>query len=77
MKKTQSLSDFELALENFDPMSLENKDNVELVPVTFWIPTEKKAAYDALQAKSNKKFCKLVKSLLIYSIDKAAAKIAS
>lgn len=57
-------------LENFDLSLSEDGSCPDDEPVTFWIPAEYKAKFDQLQRRSKRKFGKLVKEILKYSIDK-------
>jgi hypothetical protein len=57
-------------VDEFDFSKMRADPRGEVEPITFWVPCEYKAKYDLLQAKSGRKFGKLLKEVVKSSIDK-------
>lgn len=57
-------------IADFDPTLKTNGSKIkEGGPVTIWLPAEYKAKYDRLQERSNRRFCKKVRELIVAAID--------
>ena len=54
----------------FTPLLNEETETVETRGVTFWVPVEYKKKYEAIQAKSKRKFSKMLKEVIMKSIDR-------
>jgi predicted DNA-binding protein len=58
-------------LDNFHlESSTEMKGKPISVTLTLWVPVEYKAKYDRIQAKSGKRFAKVLKEVIKKSIDR-------
>jgi hypothetical protein len=69
--ETTNLNSFFKMIED-DLHSNQNGEPVKKEPVTFWIPTEYKEKFSALQSKSQRKFGRRIAELIMMSIDKVA-----
>lgn len=58
-------------LEKFD-LHRESDEKEGALPITLWLPAEVKAKYDLLQMKSKRRFGKLLKEIVIHSIERKA-----
>ena len=61
---------FEQIFAEFGPLTSEEKETVHTKGVTFWIPDEYKKKYEAIQAKSKRRFSKMLKEVIMKSIDR-------
>ncbi|NJM09324.1 MAG: hypothetical protein HC883_00030 [Bdellovibrionaceae bacterium] len=69
------LSDFEEELSRFElPDEAPAGEVVELGNLSFWVTKEHKEKYEAIQVLSKRRFGKLLKKVLMDSIDKVYAK---
>jgi hypothetical protein len=60
-------------MENFSINANETQAE-NLKPITLWIPENYKLKYDELQQKSNRRFCKKLRELMLAAIDKTESK---
>lgn len=56
-------------LETFDLAKAGNQSKEDVSPVTLWIPTSSKEKYDLIQKMSGRKFSKVLRKVLVKSID--------
>ena len=65
--KAKSLDDI---LKGFELSAAEDSASLrERRPVTIWLPVDAKARYDALQRKSDRRFSKKARELLLAAIE--------
>ena len=58
-------------LKGFDPAAeTDTSFHENHTPLTIWLPMSTKAKYDSLQERSRKRFGKVLKQIIIQSIDK-------
>lgn len=57
-------------LEGFDFSDPGSEQSVPPKGITFWVPAEYKAKYMAIQEKSGRRFGRVLKEILLRSIDK-------
>lgn len=61
---------FKEFLETFNAPEISEDVPTEWYTMSFYVPLQYKVKFDLIQAKSKKKFGKLLKELIIQSIDK-------
>jgi hypothetical protein len=71
-ESNQSIDTVDSLLENIDSLFSEKHGTIELLPITFWLPVDYKEKYDAIQGSTKRKFGKVLKQVLMKSIDKVS-----
>lgn len=70
MNENSSIPDLDSLFEGFNLSDVDEGDTEEYRTLSFWFPVEYKEKYDLLQKRSKNKFGKLIKALIMRSIDK-------
>ena len=66
-KQTDSLDQI---FEAFDKDIFTPSESSQRQAITIWVPEQYKAKFDSLQDRTNRRFGKLVKAMLMKSIDR-------
>lgn len=64
------MNSFEDILESLDISQTGGEQPVDKKAITLWLPVDKKAKFDDLQAMSKRKFGKKLQDIVILAIDK-------
>lgn len=67
---TGDKSNIDLILENFD---VNSNDEEDIAQINVWIPKSVKDKYNDLQVRTKKKFSKVLKNIIISSIERKSS----